>query len=93
MRYSVKTADNKFWIGSNGEFITPYKAERAVYDTKDLAQWYIDNTNIFGDLTIKKITLDSCIKLYDEDPECEHELDPSSHSGMKCLKCSGWYCY
>jgi hypothetical protein len=30
--------------------------------------------------------------LYDSDPNCNHELDPSCYSGIKCLKCNGWYC-
>lgn len=32
-------------------------------------------------------------KLYDADPDCEHELDPNSMSGIKCLHCGGWFCY
>ena len=30
--------------------------------------------------------------LWDADPNCEHELDPKCYSGVRCLKCSGWYC-
>lgn len=31
-------------------------------------------------------------ELYDADPECKHVLDPGCYNGIKCLKCSGWYC-
>ena len=30
--------------------------------------------------------------LWDADPNCDHELDPNCYSGVRCLKCSGWYC-
>ena len=30
--------------------------------------------------------------LWDADPDCLHILDPSCYSGIKCLKCGGWYC-
>lgn len=31
--------------------------------------------------------------LWDADPNCKHILDPKSWSGIKCLKCGGWFCY
>lgn len=31
--------------------------------------------------------------LWQADPDCKHELDPKSWSGIKCLHCSGWFCY
>ncbi len=52
MRYSIKTADDKYWIGVTGNFITKYKIERALYNNKSFAQWYVDNTNMFGKLKI-----------------------------------------
>jgi len=33
------------------------------------------------------------LELWDADPNCEHVLDPNCWSGVKCLKCKGWYCY
>ena len=30
-------------------------------------------------------------ELWDADPDCWHELDPNSWSGIKCMKCTGWY--
>jgi hypothetical protein len=30
--------------------------------------------------------------LYDADDECEHEYD-DRYSGVKCIKCGGWFCY
>jgi hypothetical protein len=30
-------------------------------------------------------------ELYDADPNCEHEV-VAQWSGVKCSKCSGWYC-
>jgi len=56
MKYSIKTINNKYWIGSNGEFITKNKKERAIYDNKILALWYINGTNIFGELKLIKET-------------------------------------
>lgn len=32
-------------------------------------------------------------ELYDADSECQHELDPNCWDGIKCLHCSGWFCY
>jgi hypothetical protein len=29
--------------------------------------------------------------LYNADPDCEHDVQPVS-SGVKCTKCTGWYC-
>lgn len=51
MKYHIKTEDDYF-IGYNGEFVTKSKKERAVYDNKSLALWYVKNTNLFGKLTI-----------------------------------------
>lgn len=56
MRYHIKTLDNKYWVGTNGEFLTKNYSERAIYENKFLAKWYVDNTNLFGQLTIKKET-------------------------------------
>jgi len=33
------------------------------------------------------------IVLYDADPKCDHELDENSYSGIRCKKCSGWFCF
>jgi len=32
-------------------------------------------------------------KLYDADPNCDHEADPTCYSGVRCKKCGGWFCY
>jgi hypothetical protein len=32
-------------------------------------------------------------ELYDADPTCDHVLDPNCWSGIRCLKCGGWFCY
>lgn len=34
---------------------------------------------------------DEC-PLYDADPNCKHKI-VSLWSGVKCSKCSGWFCY
>lgn len=31
-------------------------------------------------------------ELWNADPNCDHVLDPNCWSGVKCLKCRGWYC-
>lgn len=33
------------------------------------------------------------IELWDADPNCDHKLDPNCYSGIRCLKCPGWFCY
>lgn len=30
--------------------------------------------------------------LYHADPNCEHDVQPQ-WSGVKCTKCTGWFCY
>jgi hypothetical protein len=31
--------------------------------------------------------------LYNADPDCEHDIIPGDHySGIKCSKCTGWFC-
>ena len=39
----------------------------------------------------KKLRYDG--ELWNEDPNCEHEVEPSPGGGVKCTKCSGWFCY
>lgn len=31
--------------------------------------------------------------LYDEDPECDHDIRDAPGGGIKCSKCPGWFCY
>ena len=31
--------------------------------------------------------------LFDADPNCNHTYDQKCMSGIKCNKCSGWFCY
>jgi len=30
--------------------------------------------------------------LFDADPNCDHDIEVK-WSGVKCKKCSGWFCY
>lgn len=39
----------------------------------------------------KGITKKPSIELYNADPNCEHEII-LLWSGIKCSKCSGWFC-
>ncbi|MGF2715825.1 hypothetical protein ACQUY5_26900 [Bacillus cereus] len=32
-------------------------------------------------------------ELYNADEDCEHDIQPASGGGVKCLKCNGWFCY
>lgn len=52
MKYCVKTVDDKYWLGVGGEFITDDENECWILDTMKLAQWQVDNTNLFGELMI-----------------------------------------
>ena len=31
-------------------------------------------------------------RLYEADPNCWHEMDKNCLSGVRCIKCGGWYC-
>ena len=31
-------------------------------------------------------------ELWDADPTCKHEIECAPGGGVKCTKCSGWYC-
>ncbi|PHE64435.1 hypothetical protein COF68_06250 [Bacillus toyonensis] len=31
--------------------------------------------------------------LYNADENCEHDIQPANGGGVKCTKCSGWFCY
>lgn len=67
-------------------------------------EWFKKH-NSFEDPICKSNCLDVCIDhhnkceqyskndLFDSDPNCEHEMDENSWSGIKCKKCQGWYCY
>ena len=33
------------------------------------------------------------VELWDADPDCKHEYDKNLWSGVRCLKCGGWFCY
>ncbi len=32
-------------------------------------------------------------ELYDADPKCEHEVYSAPSGGVKCKKCTGWFCF
>ncbi len=57
------------------------------------------STKLFNWNSKKKFTKKSKNKkskkifLYDADPNCEHKLHPNCWSGIKCIKCGGWFCY
>ena len=40
-------------------------------------------------VTVKEAIGDT--ELYDADPNCEHDI-VTLWSGVKCRKCTGWYC-
>jgi hypothetical protein len=31
--------------------------------------------------------------LFNADPNCEHNIVPAPGGGVKCTKCTGWFCY
>lgn len=31
--------------------------------------------------------------LFDADPECKHEIVDAPGGGVKCTKCTGWFCF
>ena len=31
-------------------------------------------------------------ELFDANPDCEHEMDQKNLNGIRCSKCSGWFC-
>lgn len=32
-------------------------------------------------------------ELFDADPKCEHEIVDAPSGGVKCTKCTGWFCF
>lgn len=32
-------------------------------------------------------------ELWDADPNCVHDIQPATGGGVRCTKCSGWFCY
>jgi len=32
-------------------------------------------------------------ELFDADPDCEHEIVDAHGGGVKCTKCTGWFCF
>ena len=54
MKYAVKTDDN-WWVGETGDYITTVISDRVLFDTKELADWYVKHTNVFGKLKVIKI--------------------------------------
>ena len=32
-------------------------------------------------------------ELWEADPNCKHDIQPARGGGVKCTKCSGWFCY
>lgn len=51
MPFIVKTSDGMF-LAKCGEAITEERAEAFEFETKELAQWHADNTNVFGSLKV-----------------------------------------
>ena len=31
--------------------------------------------------------------MYNADPNCDHKIELVPDGGIKCTKCSGWFCY
>jgi hypothetical protein len=31
--------------------------------------------------------------LYDADNNCKHDIQPANGGGIRCPKCSGWFCF
>lgn len=36
---------------------------------------------------------DANAELYNADPDCTHLIESASGGSIKCLRCSGWFCY
>ena len=32
-------------------------------------------------------------ELYDADPDCKHKVIDANGGGVKCIKCTGWFCF
>lgn len=45
-----------------------------------------------GDMNEEVEEIDSDM-LYDADPDCQHVIESADGGGIKCTKCSGWFCY
>ena len=47
-----------------------------------------ENMRLYG--TIDKPTTQ---ELWDANPNCVHDIQPAPGGGVRCTKCSGWFCY
>ena len=77
----------------NGEIIQIYNGDIGYADIpidEPLEPYYVKQIRyrIKRDIEPFKET-----ELWDADPNCIHEYDPRCYSGIKCLKCRGWFCY
>ena len=52
MKYAIRTIDDECWLGVGGDYITEIMEERWILDEEEMAQWHVDNTNIFGDMKV-----------------------------------------
>lgn len=61
-------------------------------DTRWTTGWNLMNEEYVGaeeDKTVKGYA----DELYDADPNCDHVIVNAPGGGVKCEKCSGWFCY
>lgn len=52
----------------------------------------VEDESVSMKVSKQTVILDNGEVLYDADPNCKHEYDPYCYSGVRCLKCGGWFC-
>ena len=52
-------------------------------------KWYANYSEIDWGHASKK----SNEKLWDADPNCKHNIESAIGGGIRCTKCTGWFCY
>ena len=63
-----------------------YYSIKPMRDTKQKAPLLTDAHGGYTKLPAKD-------ELWDADPKCKHDIKPQPGGGVKCTKCSGWYCF
>lgn len=53
------------------------------------------NEEVYGcpDCDTKSLASYTDDDLFDADPNCKHEVVSAPGGGVKCKKCSGWFCF
>jgi len=65
-----------------------------IYDeVTELTHYEVSEKGVLKSFDGNQPSMDYDGKLWDADPKCIHEIINAQGGGVKCTKCSGWFCY